>query len=35
MAGRGALIGEKAAVMAEFIYYNVFFCAEKGIEGLA
>jgi hypothetical protein len=35
MTGRGVFIGKKAAVMAQLIYYDVFLCAEKGIEGLA
>ena len=35
MARSEAFFGKKAAVMAQLIYYDVFLCAEKGIEGLA
>ena len=35
MARSEAFFGKKAAVMAQLIYYDIFLCAEKGIEGLA
>jgi hypothetical protein len=35
MAGGSAFLGKIAAVVAEFIDYDIFLCTEQRIEGLA